>query len=51
MKRTLWRRFEVVMELHILSVRNIDVKKLQQQPDTRPHYVYIECPCIYGYTV
>lgn len=42
--RSLWHRFDAVMEMHNASVREIDVKKMQPQPDTRPHYVsFFEC--------
>ncbi|KAI1730474.1 vps52 / sac2 family domain-containing protein [Ditylenchus destructor] len=37
--KTLWARFEAVMNMHNDSVRNLDVRKLQVPVDTRPHYV------------
>lgn len=36
---TLWHRFDTLMDLHNSSVRDIDVRKMQPQPDTHPHYV------------
>ncbi|VBB30923.1 unnamed protein product, partial [Acanthocheilonema viteae] len=35
---TLWHRFDVVMGLHNSSLRDLDVHKMQLQPDTHPHY-------------
>ncbi|MCP9265091.1 Vacuolar protein sorting-associated protein 52-like [Dirofilaria immitis] len=36
---TLWNRFNVVMGLHNSSLRELDVHKMQLQPDTHPHYI------------
>lgn len=36
---TLWHRFDVVMGMHNSSLRDLDVNKMQLQPDARPHYV------------
>ncbi|KAL3991087.1 Vps52 / Sac2 family protein [Acanthocheilonema viteae] len=45
---TLWHRFDVVMGLHNSSLRDLDVHKMQLQPDTHPHYIirrYAEFTC------
>uniref|UniRef100_A0A915Q7R8 Vacuolar protein sorting-associated protein 52 homolog n=1 Tax=Setaria digitata TaxID=48799 RepID=A0A915Q7R8_9BILA len=45
---TLWHRFDVVMNLHNSSLRDLDVHKMQPQPDTHPHYImrrYAEFTC------
>lgn len=46
--KMLWLRLEAVMNLHNESVRNLDIKKLANPIDTRPHYVirrYAEFTC------
>ncbi|VDN06583.1 unnamed protein product [Thelazia callipaeda] len=36
---TLWFRFDIVMNLHNTSLHDLDVRKMQLLPDTRPHYI------------
>ncbi|VDK67799.1 unnamed protein product [Litomosoides sigmodontis] len=45
---TLWHRFDIVMELHNSSLHDLNVHKMQLQPDTHPHYIirrYAEFTC------
>ncbi|VDK83209.1 unnamed protein product [Onchocerca ochengi] len=48
LKCTLWHRFDIVMGLHNSSLHDLDVHKMQLQPDIHPHYIirrYAEFTC------